>query len=354
MNAIRPVRLSIYTISHFCVDFCCFFMLFSWYSSGAHPDQTVTLGFLVYNVIAFGLQPLIGYFSDTNRKIPTEILGCPLLIAGLLCISTPAVSIILVGLGNACFHVAGGIDSLRQSDGKMAKSGVFVSSGALGVAFGSIAGKSGRLSVIVPITVQFLCFMLLCFLYQKRVKSKNEEPTFSIIKPALNSEIVILFAAVSIAIRSYIGSVLPIEWRTTTAFFLIPAIGACLGKACGGFIADRIGIRRTATTSLLIAMFFLAFGYQNPYLYMIGILLFNMSMSVTLCAIASALPMNPGFAFGITTLALLCGNVPTFFIIATPTPIVFTALTIVSAACLYYILEGKVKEKNEGILTENE
>ena len=354
MNTLRLMRLSIYTISHFCVDFCCFFMLFSWYSSGTHPDQTVTLGFLAYNVIAFGLQPFIGYFSDTYRKIPTEIIGCPFLIAGLLLISTPAVSILLIGTGNACFHVAGGIDSLRQSDGKMAKNGVFVSSGALGVAFGSIAGRSGRLSVLVPILVLFLCFFFHCFLYHKRINSKDGETTFSITKPNLSSGTIILFAAVSIAIRSYVGAVLPIEWKTTTLFYLFPAIGACLGKAFGGFIADRLGVRRTAASSLLVAAVLLTFGYMNPYLCTIGILLFNMSMSVTLCSIASVMPLNPGFAFGITTLALLCGNVPTFFIPVIPTPLVFAILTIISAAFLYYILEGKVKEKNEGILTKNE
>jgi len=325
-------------------------MLFSWYSSGTHSGEIVTLGFLGYNVIAFGLQPLIGYLSDAYRKIPTEIIGLPLLIAGLMFMPTPAVSIILIGLGNACFHIAGGIDSLRHSCGKMARSGVFVSSGALGVALGSIAGKSGKLPVYFPIGALLPCLVLLCIIYAKRMGSEGTATTFSIAKPKLNFWTVILLASVSIAIRSYAGSIIPTEWRTTTVLYLFPAIGAFLGKACGGFAADRIGTRKIAVFSLLMAAVLVTFGYASPYAYLIGIAFFNISMSVTLCAIASALPSNPGLAFGISTLALLCGNVPTFFITATPSPLVFAALTIVSAACLYYILEGKARTQGDGSL----
>ena len=321
-------------------------MLYSWYSSGTHSEQTVSAGFLAYNIIAFGLQPLIGYLSDTYRKMPTEAIGCPLLAAGLLSASVPAVSIILIGLGNACFHIAGGADSLRQSGGKMAKSGIFVSSGALGVVSGIIAGKSGRLSVYVPTGILFICFILLCMLYHNRMRSEDEKAVFSVTKPNMKFGTVILLAAVSVAVRSYVGSVLPIEWNTTAVFFFFPAAGAFLGKACGGFIADRFGAGRTAVLSLLPAAVLLSFGYMNPYVCLAGIILFNMSMSVTLCAIASVLPLNPGLAFGITTIALLCGNVPTFFITSAAASAAITMLTAVSAACLYYILEGKVRKSN--------
>ena len=342
------VRLGVYTFSHFIVDFCCFYMLFSWHSSGTHPDQTLAAGFLAYNIIAFGFQPFIGYLGDTFRKIPLEIIGCPLLIAGLLSMSVPAAAIILMGLGNACFHIAGGIDSLRHSGGKMARSGVFVSSGALGVALGSLSGKSGKLSVYFPIGVLLLCLVLLYMIYRKRMKSEDMETALSITKPELKTGTVILLASVSIFIRSYAGAIIPLEWRTTTILFLFPAIGAFLGKVSGGFIADIIGARKSAVFSLLMAAALVGFGYMNPWIYLTGILLFNISMSATLCAITSVLRPYPGLAFGITTLALLCGNVPTFFITATPAPPVFIAMTIVSAACLYFIFEGKVKnnEKN--------
>ena len=337
------MRLSVYTFSHFSVDFCCFFALFSWLSSGTHPIQTVALGFLAYNIIAFGSQPIIGYLYDTYRKIPFEIIGFPLLIAGLLSMPVAALSITLIGLGNAFFHIAGGVDSLRNSSGKMARSGVFVSSGALGVALGTLAGQSGRLPVFIPIGVLLLCLVVLYFLYMERLKSGDAAIVFSLTKPNLKLGTVILLAAASIMIRSYAGSIIPTEWRTTTLLFTFPAIGAFLGKFSGGFIADIIGARKAAVFSLLTAAFLLTFGYMSPWIYLTGIVLFNMSMSVTLCAVASVLPLNPGLAFGITTLALLCGNVPTFFIAAKHTALIFASLTVFSTVCLCYILTERVK-----------
>ena len=340
--------LAVYTFAHFIVDFSCFFTLFSWSSSGTHSIQTVTLGFLFYNAIAFGSQPVIGYLYDTNRKIPVEIIGFPLLVAGVLSRPVAALSITLIGLGNAFFHIAGGVDSLRNSSGKMARSGVFVSSGALGVVLGTLAGKTGRLPVFIPIGVLFLCLVLLYVYYRKRLKSEDTEVVFSLAKQDRNPGMIILLAAVSIMIRSFAGSIIPTPWRTTTLFFTFPAIGAFLGKFSGGFIADRAGARKAAVFSLLAATVLLVFGYANPWIYLTGIVLFNVSMSVTLCTIASVLPYNPGLAFGTTTLALLCGNVPTFFIATEQANLVFASLTVISAICLYCILIGRVKinEKN--------
>ena len=322
-------------------------------SSGTHSLQTVTLGFLIYNVIAFGLQPIIGYLCDTYRKIPVEIIGIPLLVAGLLFMPIAALSIALIGLGNAFFHIAGGIDSLRNSSGKMVRSGVFVSSGALGVVLGSLVGRTGGLPVLIPICVLLLCLVPMYFIYLERLKSEDAAIVFSLTKPELKIGVIILLAAVSILIRSYAGSIIPAEWRTTTLLFAFPAIGAFLGKFSGGFIADRIGARKAAIFSLLAATVLLAFGNANPWIFLIGIILFNMSMAVTLCAIASVLPLNPGLAFGVTTLALLCGNVPTFFIPAEHANLMFASLTVISVVCLFFILKGKVKtdekisEKNE-------
>ena len=341
VSAIRKARLGIYALTHFCVDFACFYMLFAWYSSETHSAQTVTIGFLAYNVIAFGLQPIIGYLCDTHGKIPIEVIGCPLLIAGLPLMRVPAASILLMGLGNACFHIAGGIDSLRFSGGKMARSGVFVSTGALGVAFGSLAGKSGSLPMYFPIGALSLClFLLYAFCYRPReMKPVFAKTAFATVKPELKFGKAVFLVSVSIFVRSYAGAILPADWRTTSVLFVFPAIGAFIGKAAGGFAADWLGARNTSVISLLAAMAMLAFGYMNPWLYLTGMILFNMNMSVTLCAIASKLPAHPGLAFGITTLALLCGNIPTFFLAIKPAPPVFAALTAISAACLYHALK---------------
>ena len=69
ISASRVLRLTIWTAAHFAVDFGCFLVLFgalkSAYADGGTAElQTVTIGFLIYNVLAFGLQAAIGQLAD--------------------------------------------------------------------------------------------------------------------------------------------------------------------------------------------------------------------------------------------------------------------------------------------------
>ena len=66
-------RLTIWTTAHFAVDFGCFLVLFgslkpAYAGTGTAGLQTVTLGFLLYNIVAFGLQAAIGQLCDENLK----------------------------------------------------------------------------------------------------------------------------------------------------------------------------------------------------------------------------------------------------------------------------------------------
>ena len=337
------MRLGVYTFAHFCVDFSCFFMLFSWYSRGTHTDEIITVGFLTYNIIAFGLQPVIGYFCDRNKRIPIELIGSVLLIGGLLFMSAPALSIVLMGLGNACFHIGGGIDSIVNSGGKMARSGVFVSSGALGVAYGSLIGINGWLSVEFFVVILAFCIVMMYVFCKKQPEPNKLRKRFAVAKPGLHFSAVIISAAAAISIRSYAGSIIPAVSLTVSGLLPLTAIGSFLGKAAGGFIADRIGAKETALLSLSAAAALLTFGQMNPWIISLGVLFLNMTMPITLCAVASALHANPGLAFGTTTLALLCGNVPTFFT-EPPTGVpTFVLLAACSMVCLQFILRSKGK-----------
>ncbi len=90
----KKSALLVYTFSHFCVDFACFFMLFSW--AAKNPSLLeMTQGMLIYNVIAFGFQPLIGFLCYTYKKIPIGAFGCALLIFGLIFMHTCGLQLLL-------------------------------------------------------------------------------------------------------------------------------------------------------------------------------------------------------------------------------------------------------------------
>lgn len=327
-------------------------------SLGSAGLQTVALGFLLYNTVAFGLQPFIGYFCDKKEKFPVALIGCGLLIAGLILIAFPWVSLLLCALGNACFHVGGGIDSLVYAGGKMARSGIFVSSGALGVSLGTLAGQSGRIPLFVPILFIVLSGVMIAF-FELGNRAPRPATRFAVTKNSLAFSLVLGLCLFSIVIRSYIGSSLTIPWKTTTFLLILPSIASCLGKAAGGFLADWFGAKNTGVLTLLFSVPFLVFGYGHPLYCTIGLFLFNVTMPITLCAVASRFPHQPGFSFGLTTLALLCGNAPTFFFTfpVNAAPYVTAFCIIASAICLFVatanqnriVLKSR-KKMNKGVL----
>jgi hypothetical protein len=77
-------------------------------------------------------------------------------------------------------------------------------------------------------------------------------------------------------------------------------------------------------------------------LSLIGIGLFSMTMPVTVALLVSALPEEPCFAFGITTVALFVGTVPAFFIrpeTLLAHQITVLLLSVLAAGCLHRTLK---------------
>lgn len=265
---------------------------------------------------------------------------------GLLSIRLPWCALILCAFGNACFHVGGGIDSLKFANGKMSRSGVFVSSGAIGVSLGILAGNVGYSYFLLPLILMILSVILLYFFTRRqKTQALSQFYTASNNLPAAS---VIALALISVAIRSYGGSILPIKWNVG-ALILFPSICACAGKAIGGFLGDKFGARKAGVFALILSVPFLYFGENNAILAMIGILLFNITMPITLCTIASVLNHNPGFSFGLTTLALLCGNIPVYFFAVSSSlwyP-VFIGFILISACCTFFSTKKGVKSNEK-------
>lgn len=374
---IKKRSLATYTVAHFVVDFSCFYILMGIFSKSVEGINNITLGFLLYNVIAFGLQMFIGCFSDIYQVKPFKLAGLGILtVLGALLpgrLLFPWAALILCAAGNAFFHIGGGTDSLLHANGRVSRCGVFVSSGALGVVLGTVAGRSD-ISFAVPALALAVCagtVYLICrgessIERPMNVKSGNQPANNTVSKltnskpgssigihlPEFNIGLksvktVIYLCLMSIVIRSFVGSEIPIEWKTNTVFFILPGICAFTGKFAGGFLADKFGAKNIGVLSLLVSIPLLSIFYNHIALCLLGLILFNMTMSITLWGVAVQLPEQPGFAFGLTTFALLAGNVPTFFFKASETsaPVILSFLTVCSAACIFIAVNNKRGEK---------
>ncbi|NLT98945.1 MAG: hypothetical protein GXW96_12455, partial [Christensenellaceae bacterium] len=188
-----------YSLSHFCVDFACFWLLFGRVMAAGLPLETVALMFLAYNIVAFGLQAPLGHLCDICPRIPAGFIGCAVVAAGLLASSMLWPALLLAALGNAVFHVGGGIDSLSGS--RMWRSGVFVSAGAPGVALGTLAGTSG-LSLALPLGMVLVSGVLVAALAPRR---KAPPARFALdVSSGAPFAALILLASLSVVIRAYV------------------------------------------------------------------------------------------------------------------------------------------------------
>ena len=118
-----------------------------------------------------------------------------------------------------------------------------------------------------------------------------------------------LCLSAAVMFRSYAGTIMGFGWKKGTAELLFTA-GIVLGKMLGGVIGDRIGWTGTAAGSLALSGGLFLLAEHRPLFGILAVFIFNMTMPLTLSALARILRGEPGTAFGLTTFALFLGTLP--------------------------------------------
>lgn len=259
---------------------------------------------LMYNILAFGFQPLVGRIADRCRAPRTvAILGCMLLFCSLWAMRLwTVVPIVLAGLGNALFHVGGGMVCLNLTPGRATAPGMYVAPGALGITVGVVVGKAG-LFIAWPFAVLLLaaCVGIWTVACPKIDYEQNSD---YLSYGAIAVAALLLF---TIATRSFTGFAVPMPWKTDPWLLACLTLAVVMGKALGGVLGDRFGWITVSVGALILSAPLIAIGSAVPGLAILGMLLFNMTMAVTLAAVACVLPGRPGFAFGLTCIAYISG-----------------------------------------------
>ncbi len=292
--------VAVYSAAHFAVDLCCIMLVLP--AARAASDKAMAL--LIYNFCAFAMQLPAGVLADRyggGRYF--SAIGCLLVALGGL-LPSPMLTAIVCGLGNAAFHIGGGADVMAATPGAKYL-GIYVSPGAMGIFLGAMAAGTGR-----SFAAFALCLMLVCAAAVMLCCKDGARPG----SPELPQgraqwlRLVSLFAVV--ALRSYGGVIMSFPWKAG-AWAWIAALCVAGGKCIGGFTSDRFGEVRSTTFTLsaaAIALIFSAFPLPGA----LGLLLFNMSMPVTLYAAGDLLPEGRATAFGLLTLGLFVGMLPAF------------------------------------------
>ena len=290
---------AVYAAGHFVVDFACAFALLRF----VRPSAAWTTAALLYNFFAFAGQMPLGLIADRfgNGRM-FAAAGCLLVAAAYALPGMPTLLAMTAGVGNALFHIGGGYDTLRLSD-RAGLLGVFVSPGAFGLFLGALLGR-GTIPAIIPTLLLLAAAAAVVLLCGRTVA---EGPVLDL-SGAAGLALLALFLVV--CLRSYAGFLFSFPWKTAVWSWVF-ALCVVLGKTAGGFLYDRFGgVRASAVTLLGAAALFLASG--TPACGCAAVLLFNMSMPVTLRAAADILPGAKGFSFGLLTFALFLGFLPEY------------------------------------------
>lgn len=326
-------NITVYSFTHALIDATCATVLFSIVARAqAEPQYLVSL-IVFYNVLAFATQPLFGLLTDRfDVPVHLAVLGILLVAASTLFLALPFWAILITGIGNASFHIGGGVISLDMARGKATLPGIFVAPGALGLMIGTSLGMGGRF-----VAWPFILLLLASMVSILRIPRPEAGAPRTLPGNLKWFETVLLLLLLSIAIRSLVGMGLVFPWKSNTTWLIILTGAVVMGKALGGILGDKFGWAKVAVSGLIISIPLLTFFAQIPALAIAGVFLFNLSMPVTLICVAQMLPGNNGFAFGLTALALIIGAWPTFTqlrVWAGHSTLIFAAI-LISATALY-------------------
>lgn len=300
----------LYFIIHFIIEITSFYIVSSYIDT-----NLVWILALMYDFFAFVPQGMFGYLKDKGIKTNFTIIGMILSTLSLILLyfNLNAILVILVlSIGNCMIHIQGAETTLRTSNGQMAPSAIFVSGGSFGVITGKIlAMYNVPIPFVIIINLLMLIPIAICNKYVYLIDDKNLEK-YNFSNKNINSKVIITLAVFVVIVRAYMGYGIPTTWNKTLIQTILLYCSMGIGKAMGGILIDSIGIKKTALLSTIGSLPFLLFGNNVMAISLIGIMMFSMTMAVTLGLIVSEIKKYPGVAFGFTTVGLFLGSLPVF------------------------------------------
>ena len=350
--------VGISALLHFLVDglcVCCLYLMVCPFDASQFVGY-----FILYNVLAFLTQPLTGYMVDRVEHKHWVVLASVLLLTlAVLCVlvhnywslfSPPfreglgaGFLSVLLGLGNSLFHVWGGQQVAVHTGNDIRSLGVFVSTGAFGLAVGAVFFSWWLLFGFL-LAICLLAIVAVRTLphregsgYTQGTVVGNRPVSFLLHSEGLGVGLLLLIISV-VALRSWLCEDLTSDITRTQTMVLLLGFTAMLGKAAGGFLCKWLGL----VWAVLLMVVATAVSYFLPsYLFTFLPLFFvNCTMPVTLWLANLLLPRREGLAFGLLAAALMPGYLLTDFALgAYAVPLVGTI--VIELGVLYFLRERR-------------
>ena len=336
----RHRRLAWASVSHLMIDFICAWMIVN----RIPGSEAWFVKMLTYNFLAFAGQLPAGIILDRLASKHNRAAGMAASTGCLLCLIALAVGTdsytltITAGIGNALFHVGSGAEILETYKGRAAESGIFVSTGALGIYTGSVIPVMNEIRILSGV----ILFVLLAYSVKLTLSEKEEVPAgrpegqskmrsrkiFSV--SPVQETISVLCLILVVAFRSFEGSIFTFPWNSGILTGIALTGAVFLGKML-------LGVSERTDAGLA------------------GVLLFNMTMPVTLISLYRKFPGYPGPSFGLLTFALYLGVLPVFAGVPENlySPIAYAVLAVISLILITLGLCLPLQRKRDLLHTRN-
>ena len=297
------------SLCHMGIDFLCAFSLYRCFADRYEA-------FLLYNFCAFALQMPLGILIDlwSKKSQKTMLPGMVFTVTGIaLTITGSFISYIILGIGNAFFHVGGGVLTIHDddfSDFKGRGLGTFVAPGAIGLILGTLYHDTSCFA-LVRLAVS-LCLLLMAFLLNRSSEERNFVADDIPFETNKTTTFLILACFMVVILRSLTGMAIVFPWKTGNLITILSVICLAAGKTTGGFLSASLGMKKTVVLTLLISAITYAFA-DGMGMGLLALFTFNMTMPLTLYLLARKMRQMPGFAFGILTFGLFLGYLPVLY-----------------------------------------
>ncbi len=270
---------------------------------------------LAYNFIAFALQLPLGVALDARPRFARGCFACG---AGLVCAATLAAAtgaggwtlLACVCLGNALFHLSAGKRVLDSHGGMSGPIGIFVSTGAIGLAAGTL-GMQRCAAFAMP---AFAVALAACAAAALRTWGAGQVCGKAVERPDLRlagtAVLVIAGLFALVAWRGWVGlEAGRVSAARGGAMMLAGVVAALGGKAVGGCVADRLG-RWPVVAAGVCGSAALAWLCPPESVLAWTILVFAAQLATgpVLSLLHESLGRQGGTAFGLNCLGLFAGS----------------------------------------------
>ncbi|CAM3787856.1 hypothetical protein [Parendozoicomonas haliclonae] len=301
---------------HLSMDFTTGWLISQWYLQ--HPAALFAGIVLLYNVLAFLLQPLFALISHKHTRLWLGLALCFAGIASLLSGSSVWINVILIGAASGLFHVCAGAISLNAARGDGWRLSWFVAPGVMGLFAGLAIGSHSLPWLLYTIPTVLLIFALILLFINTSSFGPTEETSSDIQSaetPSLQLRALLkvtLYGLLFVGTwRSLLWSLYQVEASFSASTLLSVGLVAAVGKLAGGWMHKQWGSEPVILITPIAALFCFWIAAQTAAAewLLIGLAFLQASTSPLLAAINYCLPQNPAFsaALGLGTTVAIGG-----------------------------------------------